>query len=215
MRFFQAQLFSSSIFLHPPHHFLSAEDPWVWSCCFYPLSRSVPSSFSCCFCLFTLSTNLCSCDQVTPSAMMHFIAFISPLPYSVQFWALSFSLAWEYESMNSNIYLHIEIGQEQIYADSKFSHIWEDKQHSQLVQKLLSLGSHCLATRNSYRGTDEAASKFWRKSFYSNTPQTLQTATIFSCISVQLLNLAEAQRSDSQLDFLAAGINTDSPSLKD
>lgn len=114
------------------------------------------------FCFFTLSTNLRSCDHVTPSAMMNFLALISPLPYSAQFWTLSFSLAWEYESRNSTIYLHIEIGQEQIYADSKFSHIWEDKQHSQLVQKLLSLGSHCLATHNSYRGTDEIASKFWR-----------------------------------------------------
>lgn len=32
---------------------------------------------------------------------------------------------------------------------------------------------------------------------------------------MRLLNLAEAQRSDSQLDFLAAGINTDSPPLKE
>lgn len=128
---------------------------------------------------------------------------------------LSFSHAWEYDSMNSTIYPHIEIGQEQIHADSKFSHIWEDKQHSQLVQKLLSLGSHCLATWNSYSGTDETASKFWCKPFYCNIPQTLQTATIFSYIFVQVLNLAEAQRSDSQLDFLAAGINIDSPPLKD
>lgn len=117
--------------------------------------------------------------------------------------------------MNSTIYLHLEIGQEQIHADSKFSHIWEDKQHLQLVQELLSLGRHSLATHNSHRGTDDAASEFWCTSFYSKIPQTLQTATIFSYIFVQLLNSAEAHRSDSQLDFLAAGINIDSPPLKD
>lgn len=39
---------------------------------FFPLLQSVPSSFSCCFCSFTLSTNLRSFNHVTPSALMHF-----------------------------------------------------------------------------------------------------------------------------------------------